>query len=82
VTVEGGGVEGKGGFVLGEGAERGGDGYGFRLQRGAGSKDAMERALLWRREFVKVKGDEIVLIDARVDGVAGVVVDVLVEGTH
>ena len=45
---------------------------------GIGVKDAMDGALLGRGEFVEVKGDEVVLID----GVAGVVFEIGVEGGH
>jgi hypothetical protein len=49
VAIEGGGIEGEGGFVFGEGTEGRGDREGFGLEGGVGSKDAMEDALLLRR---------------------------------
>jgi len=78
VAVEGGGVEGEGGFVFGEGAEGGGDGEGFGLEGGVGAKGAVDGTLLGRGQLVEVEGDEIVLVDR----VAGVVVGVYVEGCH
>jgi len=78
VALERGGVEGEGGFVFRKGAEGGGDGEGFGLEGRIGVKDAVNGTLLGRGELVEVEGDEVVLID----GVAGVVVGVYVEGSH
>jgi hypothetical protein len=46
VAVEGGCVEGEGGFVFWEGAEGGGDGEGFGLEGGVGVEDTVDGALL------------------------------------